>query len=150
MKKLIDRLKDHSIKKDNGCHIWRGYTTKAGYGLMTIRNPKRHISVHRAAYIECKGPIPDGMFILHSCDVKTCINPDHLFVGTQKENVADCISKKRRVNVNGEKHGLAKLTEDQVIAIRNDVRPQKTIGIQYGIAQPQVSRIKNGVKWRYL
>lgn len=95
---LAERLERRSIPEPNtGCLLWIGTWTHHGYGqIWAARNSKRMISTHRAAYELTYGKIPDGMCVLHKCDVRCCINPDHLFLGTDADNVADMIAKGRR------------------------------------------------------
>ena len=88
---------------DNGCWIWqhdkRGYM---GYGIMYIYKPGKPKGVktyaHRLSYETFKGDIPEGKYVCHSCDVPSCINPDHLWVGTHQENMHDAFSKGRIPN----------------------------------------------------
>lgn len=77
----------------SGCWIWTGATTKKGYGLITRGGENMYI--HRLSYEENKGPIPAGLQILHTCDVKCCANPDHIYAGTHRDNVFDAISRNR-------------------------------------------------------
>ncbi len=109
------------------------------------------LDAHRASWIAHKGPIPPKMMVLHTCDVKTCVNPDHLWLGTQKDNMRDC-GEKGRVNrekkQRGENHYAARFTWAQIEAIRSDKRTQVAIAAEYGINQGYVSSIKMGKKWR--
>ena len=74
-----------------------GYTHNSGYGRINLKSGKKLLA-HRDAWIKVNGPIPDGMFVLHKCDNKTCVNPDHLFLGTLSENMQDCADKGRLRN----------------------------------------------------
>lgn len=85
--------KKFSIDFETGCWNWKTYIGKNGYGQF-ILNPKK-VSAHRASWIIHKGEIPQGLFILHKCDNKKCVNPNHLFLGTQLENIRDAYSKGR-------------------------------------------------------
>jgi hypothetical protein len=78
----------------NGCWIWGGCRSKGGYGTISIDN--KELYVHRVIYERTHGPIPAGMCICHTCDNPACCNPDHLFVGTHKDNVHDAMRKGRR------------------------------------------------------
>ena len=86
--KLLNR-----IKKVNGCWEWQGKITNVGYGEIT--HERKYVLAHRCSYKTFKGEIPKGMHICHSCDNKKCINPEHLWIGTQQENILDAMSKGR-------------------------------------------------------
>jgi hypothetical protein len=88
------------------------------------------------------------MFVCHRCDVPACVNPDHLFLGTHLDNVRDAISKDRHAR--GEVNGHAKLTADDVRAIRADRRIQRVVAAEYGVARTVVSRIRSGTRWGHL
>jgi hypothetical protein len=81
-------------KLDGDCWLWNGGTTIFGYGEMGGEN-RTNLLAHRLSYETFVGPIPDGMYVLHSCDIPSCINPEHLFIGTQKDNIKDMIKKGR-------------------------------------------------------
>ncbi len=107
------------------------------------------VLAHRFAYSTKFGPIPSGMSVLHRCDNRPCCNPDHLFLGTQADNVADMMHKKRNRQPKGSSQALSKITEAQAEEIRA-LRGQMTqadIGTLYGIAQCTVSKIQRGTSW---
>lgn len=99
------------------------------------------MAAHRVSWMISNGHIPDGMCVCHKCDVRECVNPDHLFLGSNKDNSID-MARKGRAN--------AKLTIDDVHAIRADDRMQKVIASHYMISGAQVSRIKTLKKWGHL
>lgn len=78
-----------------GCWLWTGATFKTGYGFIVKREDQSKTLAHRWAWELLRGPIPAGMFLCHKCDVRNCVNPDHLFVGTQQDNVNDMWKKGR-------------------------------------------------------
>jgi len=83
------------VKKSNdGCWLWTGGITIWGYGQFWLSG--REYGAHRISYSMHRGKIPKGKFVLHSCDVRNCVNPSHLFIGTQKQNVHDAFNKGRR------------------------------------------------------
>ena len=101
MNTLLQRFEDKYIPvTESGCWLWIGATNPAGYGKMGIRvdrNKYRYIDSHRISHILFKGEIPEGIQVLHQCDNPSCVNPEHLFLGTQVNNMQDMISKGRRV-----------------------------------------------------
>jgi len=103
---------------------------------------------HRASYQSYIGEIPEGLNVLHRCDVPSCINPDHLFLGTTQDNVDDKVNKNRQSKGSG--HGRSKLTNDQVLAIRTDIRPHKDIAKDYGLSRKYVNDIKSRRYWKCL
>lgn len=115
-----------------------------GYGVMAVEG--RNIGAHRASYEAFVGPIPDGLFVCHKCDVRDCVNPDHLFVGTRLENMQDAAAKKRMPRMEG--HPNAKLTADDVRAIKSDNASLRKIAAKYGVGQTAIFRIKHGEYWR--
>lgn len=90
---VIARVKARCIIDDNGCWLWQGFTHKTGYGETSYRSG--NVGVHRLMYQLHKGEIPNGLMVCHTCDVRNCCNPDHLWIGTMKENFHDCIAKGR-------------------------------------------------------
>ncbi len=97
-------------KSDGSCWLWAGGRDKKGYGHFD------GTKAHRWAWATTRGPIPDGMHVLHKCDVPACVNPDHLFLGTNLDNIADRNAKGRTAR--GERHRAAKLKADQIPLIR--------------------------------
>lgn len=143
---------------ESGCWLWNGGHETRGwpflnYGRIWVRG--RTLPAHRVAYEHFVGPIPEGMLVLHKCDVPLCVNPDHLFLGTYRDNTMDMIRKGRFEHVmdechRGEKSSFAKITAQQVISIRADRRLQKVIAEEHGITQTMVSRIKLRKAWKHL
>lgn len=157
------------IEEDRGyitpCLIFQGYIDASGYGSDWV-NAKPESS-HRAAWIRTNGPIPNGLFVLHRCDVKACANPEHLFLGTQKDNVADMYAKGRgqlgethwtRAKPNrvarGEDNGFSKLTEDQARQIKRLINQGEftftEIGGRFDISRYTVGLIARGKRWRHV
>lgn len=140
----IDRF-EAKFSKGDGCWNWNAAKGSKGYGHFWLRGRPRPAS--QASYLLYCGPIEDGLFVLHRCDNRLCVNPDHLFLGTVQDNTADMVSKNRQAK--GEASAHAKLTEKQVRQIREDSRSQRKIGEAYGISHTQVGQIKAGTSWRH-
>lgn len=130
------------------CWLWTGSVRGAGYGR--ISDGARSIPAHRVSYELHYGPIPEGLLVCHKCDVPGCVNPNHLFVGTQKENLADRNAKGRFHPVKGEKHGRSKLTNGQVRLILKDSRKHQDIASDHGISSAMVCCIKARKNWTHI
>lgn len=107
--------------------------------------PRTH---YRLAYEELVGPIPDDTFVCHSCDERSCFNPDHLFLGTPADNSADMRHKGRQAK--GPRIGGSKLTESQVVAIRRDTRHARTVAAEYGVHRTLIQMIRKRQVWRHV
>jgi hypothetical protein len=147
----LDLLKftlfNRSRLAENGCWEWVGYFGSGGYGMMS-RNGK-NARAHRVSYEAYKGSIPKGMVIRHTCDNPACINPDHLVLGTQQENVADRESRNRR-NVKGEQIGTAKLSEADVVNIRMSNESLDVLADRYNVDRSNIWMIKAGKSWKHV
>ncbi len=132
--------------KGDGCLLFPFPIDKKGYGAINIGRKK--FAAHRFAWELCNGQIPCGMNVLHKCDVPACVNPNHLFLGTQAENLADMRAKGR--SAMGEKNGQAKLTPAEVRQIRSEVGSQRSIGGKYGVAQTVIGDILRRKSWRFV
>lgn len=131
-----------------GCWIWGAGRAGCGYGQFQFKG--RQIGAHRASWILYRGEIPAGAFVLHKCDVRCCVNPDHLFLGSNKDNVKDMISKGRQVVLRGEKHGCASISEKQAREILADTRRNYLLAAAFGLGTSQISKIKKGRQWKHL
>ena len=145
----IVSLKFHN-EKDLYCWEWQKCKFKDGYGQIGI-NYKKH-RTHRISYQKFIGPIPKGKCVLHKCDTRSCCNPNHLFIGTKKDNAKDRDLKKR--GTIGERNGCSKLTRHQVIQIRNmwktgDYTYLK-LSNNFNIQQMQAWRIINNKRWKHI
>ena len=127
-----------------GCWLYGGAQDGAGYGISWFGR------AHRVSWQIHNGPIPEGLVVMHRCDVTSCINPAHLQVGTPQENNDDKMRKGRGRSPCGEASGGAKLTSAQVMAIRLSRAATKDLVDQYGVSQTLVDLIRNGKIWRHL
>lgn len=131
------------IITESGCWIWMGALNRDGYGYVNGKAyGGRNVRVHRYMYQRKHGAIPSGRFVLHRCDVRCCVNPDHLFLGTPKENTQDMIRKGRRTIPMGKQRRHSKLTEEAVRFIRSSTMTQKALGKMFGVCQATISAVK--------
>lgn len=140
----------------NGCWEWTGSKNSSGYGQLGI-DGKLYL-VHRISYALFVGMIPDDMLVCHVCDDPKCVNPDHLFLGTYKDNMHDMISKHREdhsKSAKGERNGRTqrKLTNEIVYQIREMIEQGHTnteIARNFGVKQNTISQIKTKRNWKWL
>jgi hypothetical protein len=126
-----------------GCWLWTGHSNV--YGLIQENN--KNVAAHRLIYEALVEPIPEGMLALHKCDTPLCVNPRHIFLGTQKDNVQDMFNKGRDNRLYGEKHHAAKLTNDEVVEIYKKKKggaKTKDLAKEYNISQNQIRSIMSG------
>jgi len=146
---LQERL-DHYTDKSagpEGCWLWTG-GLRHGYGALKWQD--RSCNAHRLAFEAANGPIPAGLCILHRCDRPQCVNPAHLFAGSQLDNMRDMRRKGRGWIAAGELNPMAKLTAQTVMAIRAAKGSQRKIAKRFAVSQALVSLIKLGDRWRHL
>lgn len=135
------------------CWLWRARKRLGDdYGEFHLHGETAR--AHRVAYEIWNGPIPDGLFVMHKCDTPACVNPDHLVLGTNADNMADAV-RKGRLDNRGERNGQANLSEFAVILIRemDKLRPkpsQAVIARFFGVSQKQVSRIVLRQRWKHI
>jgi len=129
---------------NTGCWEWTAHKNIWGYGQ--IRVGEKQMAAHRISYEMHCGPIPLDIFVLHRCDNPGCVNPDHLFLGTHEDNMADRRAKERQAH--GTSHPNTKLTETDVRAIRSASGvPQKQLAEQFGVQQAAISKIRLRKTW---
>lgn len=138
----------------SGCWIWLGsHIESVGYGRFGMGNREVEYA-HRASWRLFRGAIPNGKFVCHHCDIRLCVNPDHLFIGTPAENMQDASRKGRIVlpkdeqRLRGEDQPMAKLKNDQVKYIRSCNETNKKLAYQFGIDASAVSRIRSRLTYR--
>ena len=161
---IIDRYLA-KVDKSGGpdaCWPWTGSRDK-GYGQIhagpqpgVARNSRKPLKTHRFAYELEFGPIPDGMSVLHRCDNPPCCNPKHLFIGTQADNMHDMDEKLRRITPDrkGARHGMARLTEDDVRDIRRRYSTgtvtQAALACHFRVTQAQISSVVLRKSWSHI
>lgn len=143
----IARYADKASHPD-GCWVWTAYVNPNGYGTLFWEG-KKHFA-HRISWEAVHGPISPGMFVCHTCDNRRCVNPNHLWLGTQADNVADMVVKGRRQMAKGEESGRAVLSENDVRAIRRSKENQKTLAAVYGVGKNTIHCIVRGKSWKHL
>lgn len=150
LRPISTRLAEHTrIDGATGCHLWEGYRVEDGYGQIKVRGIGKR--VHRLAWEVAFGPIPRGLCVCHRCDKPNCINPAHLFLGTNADNVADKVRKGRARGAKcGADHHMATLSEQRARAILADSRTQQEIADNYGVSRSLVGLIKQGKRWPHL
>jgi len=157
-KNQVDKFWEN-VTKTNGCWLWEGHTSHNGYGRLHIYiNDKRKIvPAHRLSWEIHNGPVPKGILVLHKCDNPPCVNPDHLFLGTNKDNTQDSLMKGRACLTNckpqkGEKNGSAILNENMVESVRYQRKNYnytfKELAGLFNISPSQIANIIHGRSWR--
>jgi hypothetical protein len=148
MQSTTERFKS-KVKIVNGCWLWQDALYPDGYGVFHIDG--KNYRAHRISFEFFVSKIPEGMCVCHRCDTPACVNPKHLFLGTNLENRLDCVAKGRQAR--GQQHGLSKLDEKQVKEIRCLREHGKTlaeIASQLNISSAMVSLIVNRKNWRHI
>lgn len=141
----MDRFWD-KVDKSGDCWLWTGAKgNQMGYGMFNLNGTKR---AHRVSWEICFGSIPKGLCVLHKCDVPLCVNPDHLFLGSNADNSRDKVDKGR--SAKGEKINTAKLTKEDVIWIRELGASHRRIAKCFGVDKSQISRIKAKKTWGHV
>lgn len=144
----IGRLMEKIAFGSSDCWLWIGSVNRHGYGATSIAGENK---AHRASWRLFKGHIPNGMSVLHKCDVRCCVNPEHLFIGTQLDNMRDCSVKGRIKNIPlfGEDNPMSKLTLNEVNEIREllGFQSQHELSRKYNVSPMTINRIALGKTW---
>jgi hypothetical protein len=141
---LAERFIDR-VTIDDGCWEWTGTRTPHGYGTIGAGGRGgRHRHAHRVAWELFYGPIPNGLEVCHTCDNRACVRPDHLWLGTHRENMLDMAAKGRAPR------GFAKLTDSQVAEVRSSTQSNRQTGELFGIDAAAVSRIRSRLSYRWV
>lgn len=150
---LLEGFNKFVIRNENGCWGWSGCVPKIpGYGQ--FRSSMKLFSAHRASWMINFGEIPKGINVLHKCDNKICSNPDHLFLGTQKDNIFDYLKKykKNMISVSGENNIHSKLKKEQVLFIRNNsnLMKRKELSNMFNVSLTCINDILLNNTWRLI
>lgn len=139
----------------NGCWPWLGFCNEAGQGWVNSRTKGGTTIASRASYEHFIGQISSGLYVCHKCDNPRCVNPDHLFLGTQKENMLDAVSKRRHSY--GEKVKQSRLTEANVLEIRATIGPDRSfrgellrLSKRFGVSPTCIRHVVMGRTWAHL
>lgn len=150
----IERFWDQvDIKSIEECWTWMGYKNKKGYGRFGITSYNKYLS-HRYCWTICCGDIPLGLFVLHKCDNPSCVNPMHLFLGTNSDNMIDCSNKDRSNKPRGENNPSHKLKTIDIINIRKQYisgeYSQRQLAKMYNIHQTTIGDIVRQELWQHV
>lgn len=148
----MDPLARATRDSATGCLVWQGAMSE-GYGAMKVGG--RVVRAHRVSYALHVGPILDGLFVLHRCDNPLCVNPEHLFLGTNTDNMRDCAAKGRHKATvhgqHGERNANHRLTVAEVARIRERYAAggvlQRELAADFGVTRSQISNITRGNSW---
>lgn len=143
-----ERFEEKVSRSDDGCWLWRGVVAVNGYGTIGVNG--KTVYAHRLSYEINIGEIPTGKYVLHRCDVRNCVNPAHLFLGTHKENMVDMKNKGR--STHGARNPMAKLREADIINIRAiySFIPQatlKNLADIYHVSKSTISMVVGKKRW---
>jgi hypothetical protein len=149
---LLKRF-ESKFEKADGCWVWKASTTRGGYGQIGGFKGEKWsmLRAHRISYILYKGPIPDGQLVCHSCDNRLCVNPKHLFLGSHKDNIEDCIIKGRKVLGRNPKHNHLSFNlaqEIRLVKLKNPNLTYKQLGKLFNTSAAQAHRIITNQIWK--
>lgn len=137
-----------SVDRSGDCWLWMKALDRGGYGAIGADGGRKILKAHRVSWELHRGEIPAGLFVCHTCDNPRCVNPSHLFLGTNADNAADMARKGRAPR--GSQRRLSKLTEEQVSAIKHSSEKGIDLARRFGVSQTQISVIRNGREWKHV
>lgn len=151
----IERFHEDYIPEPNtGCWLWIGGMTGSAPKYGCVMFNYKSIRAHRYSYILHHGAFDKSLFVCHKCDTPSCVNPEHLFLGTQFDNMRDASKKNRFGDRKGIKCSAAKLSEEQVLAIRSEYIPKKMgfkkLGKKYGVHHVTIQHICTRKTWKHI
>lgn len=142
---MLDRFVE-KFRVTPGCWVWTAGLGSNGYGHFW--NGLGPTPAHRMSYMLFIGAIPDGLGVLHKCDNRLCVNPDHFFLGDNADNTADMVSKGRQRK--GAQVAASKLDDEQVKLIRSDSRSDRKVAHDYGVSHTTINDIRSNKIWRHI
>lgn len=145
------QLKAQRGAQYDDCWLWIGGVDKDGYGRHRPGEGLKYMRAHRYSWKLFRGTIPLGMCVLHKCDQRTCVNPDHLFLGSNRNNIDDMMVKNRQRVGTSIEH--AKLNDKQVKEIRSyppGFMSNASLGRQYGVGRNAIRKVRNGETWKHI
>ena len=147
-----ERLFTKIVQSPNpdACWAWTGRVLPGPRGYGSLKVDGRETLAHRLMWELTNGPIPDGLCVCHRCDNPPCCNPDHLFLGTKKDNTLDALEKGRLFNPKGEQNPNAKLTADRVREIRSASGTIRELATRYGVSPALIGFIRQRRAWRHI
>ena len=152
-KPLFERFQGNYIPEPNsGCWLWMNSLNESGYGHIALPTGIQK-KAHRISWMLHYGQDPGELFVCHKCDNPCCVNPDHLFLGTQADNLKDCQKKNRFSRTHqakGERQGNSKLTDEMVLAIRASPLSLRQAAAQWGTTFTNISDIRKRRSWRHV
>lgn len=152
-KPLAEKLTRYVVEQTTGCWLWTGHVNPCtGYGHCWSGHDGKYrfYYAHRLVYETTVGKIPEKTFVLHSCDVPRCVNPDHLRLGTQTDNMADRRARGRENSLKGQDHPRAKLDPPAVRHIRLREMSSRKYASMYNVSQSAISAVQRGTKWQHV
>jgi hypothetical protein len=135
----------------NGCWLWKRTKDKYGYGISGFKG--KLIGAHRLSYLTFIGEIPNNLYVLHNCDITACVNPKHLFLGTNQDNMKDMVNKNRQASkVNKEEVDEIRTLYSAELAERakgkNVQLTQRELGKRFGVSRTEINNIVNNKVWK--
>lgn len=150
MTELQQRTFLSHVKATPDCWVWTAALSTSGYGWAYSPAIGKSEGAHRISYRHFVGQISKGVSVLHTCDNRRCVNPSHLFLGTQQDNIADMMNKGRSSHPVGVAHHRAKLTDAAVTAIRACDTPSLKLAKHYNVSPGTIRRARYKHAWKHL